>query len=76
MKTVLRALIRAYQLVLSPWLGHHCRFHPTCSQYALEAIETYGALRGSHLAIKRLLKCHPWHEGGPDPVPPAQQPDA
>ena len=71
MKTVLVFFIRAYQYLLSPWLGHHCRFHPTCSRYAVEAIEEHGAFNGSQLAIRRLLKCHPWHEGGADPVPPA-----
>jgi putative membrane protein insertion efficiency factor len=61
--------IRLYQWCLSPWLGHHCRFYPTCSSYAHEAIIEHGALRGTLLAGRRLLKCHPWHEGGPDPVP-------
>ena len=63
------ALIRAYRLVLSPWLGQQCRFHPTCSQYALQAVEQHGPYRGSWLAIKRLASCHPWHTGGIDPVP-------
>lgn len=71
MKSVLRALIRGYQLALSPLLGHHCRFYPSCSSYALEAIDTHGALRGGILALRRILRCHPWHEGGADPVPPA-----
>ena len=62
-------LIKLYQLLLSPWLGNHCRFHPTCSAYAIEAIQQHGVLRGSWLAIKRLLSCHPWHQGGVDPVP-------
>lgn len=61
--------IRLYQWCLSPWLGHHCRFYPTCSCYAHQAIAEHGALRGTLLAGRRLLKCHPWHEGGPDPVP-------
>jgi len=62
-------LIKFYRYVISPWVGHHCRFHPTCSSYALDAIERFGALRGSYLTIIRLSKCHPWHEGGLDPVP-------
>ncbi len=63
------SLIKAYRFILSPWLGMHCRFHPTCSVYAIEAIQQYGILHGSYLAIKRLGRCHPWHEGGIDPVP-------
>jgi putative membrane protein insertion efficiency factor len=69
-KRALLALIRAYQLLLSPLLGARCRFYPTCSAYALDAIETHGAIRGTWLALKRILKCHPWHPGGVDPVPP------
>ncbi|MDX1595001.1 MAG: membrane protein insertion efficiency factor YidD [Gammaproteobacteria bacterium] len=69
MRSLLLLLIRGYRLVLSPWLGQHCRFHPTCSQYAHEAIETHGALSGGWLALRRLLRCHPWHAGGLDPVP-------
>ncbi|HPI97504.1 MAG TPA: membrane protein insertion efficiency factor YidD [Synergistales bacterium] len=61
--------IRLYQKAVSPFLGKRCRFYPTCSQYSLEAIEQYGFIRGSFLAIKRLLKCGPWHPGGYDPVP-------
>jgi uncharacterized protein len=72
MKRVLLVLIRAYRLALSPLLGASCRFYPTCSSYALEAIDTHGAVRGSWLAVKRVLKCHPWHPGGIDPVPPAK----
>ena len=66
---VLIAFIKAYRLVLSPWLGQQCRFHPTCSQYALEAVEQHGPYRGSWLSLKRLASCHPWHAGGIDPVP-------
>jgi hypothetical protein len=71
MKRILLALIGAYRLLLSPVLGASCRFYPTCSAYAAEAIETHGALRGAWLALKRIVKCHPWHPGGLDPVPPA-----
>jgi hypothetical protein len=62
-------LIKAYRVLLSPWLGGHCRFHPTCSCYAITAIERYGVLRGSAMAVRRLSHCHPWHPGGIDPVP-------
>ncbi len=71
MKTVLLALLRAYQLFVSPLLGQNCRFYPSCSHYAMEAIRVHGAARGGLLAAKRLGRCHPWHEGGFDPVPPA-----
>jgi putative membrane protein insertion efficiency factor len=70
MQKVLMALVRAYRLALSPWLGRHCRFYPSCSGYALEALETHGSTRGLWLAARRLLRCHPWHPGGYDPVPP------
>jgi putative membrane protein insertion efficiency factor len=66
----LRAMIRAYQVVVSPWLGPRCRFHPSCSQYALDALAAHGTLRGVWLAIKRLARCHPFNSGGYDPVPP------
>ena len=69
MRFVLVQFIKFYRYVISPWVGHHCRFHPTCSSYALTAIERFGALRGSYLTLVRLSKCHPWHEGGLDPVP-------
>ena len=77
MRWLLIQLIRGYRLLLSPWLGNHCRFHPSCSCYAITAIERHGALRGSALGIARLLRCHPWHPGGLDPVPekePGQTP--
>ena len=69
MKTVLMALVRAYRLLLSPWWGRQCRFTPTCSEFALEALERHGALRGSWLALRRIARCHPWCPGGFDPVP-------
>ncbi|MCC9000629.1 MAG: membrane protein insertion efficiency factor YidD [Candidatus Contendobacter sp.] len=69
MRTLLIALIRIYQMGISPWLGNHCRFYPSCSQYACEALERHGVLRGGWLAIRRVLRCHPWHPGGVDPVP-------
>lgn len=62
-------LIRCYRWVISPLLGQNCRFHPSCSQYALEAVQSFGVLRGSWLALKRLGRCHPWHPGGFDPPP-------
>lgn len=65
----LRGLIRLYQVTLSPLVGNRCRFYPTCSQYADEAIAVHGPLRGSWLAAKRLCRCHPFCEGGLDPVP-------
>ncbi len=64
------ALIRAYQYLISPLLGPHCRFYPSCSQYAVEAIRRHGLLRGGYLSLHRLSRCHPWHPGGLDPVPP------
>ncbi len=62
-------LIRGYQLIVSPVLGPACRFYPSCSQYACLAIDRYGVVKGSYLAIRRLLRCHPFHPGGYDPVP-------
>ena len=69
MKRILLALIRAYRRWISPLKKPCCRLYPTCSAYALEAIEKYGALRGGFLALRRILKCHPFHPGGYDPVP-------
>ncbi|MEW6130683.1 MAG: membrane protein insertion efficiency factor YidD [Acidobacteriota bacterium] len=68
MKFILIFLIRTYKVCISPLLPPACRFTPTCSQYALEAITKYGAWRGTYLAIRRLLRCHPFHPGGYDPV--------
>jgi putative membrane protein insertion efficiency factor len=65
----LRGAVRAYQWTLRPVLGCNCRFHPSCSDYALEALATHGALRGAALAGARILRCNPWHPGGHDPVP-------
>jgi hypothetical protein len=73
MKWLLLRLIGAYQLLLSPFFGRQCRFYPTCSSYAREAIEVHGSLKGSWLAVLRILRCGPWHPGGPDPVPPKLQ---
>lgn len=66
----LRGAIRAYQITLSPVLGGNCRYSPSCSAYGLEAVETHGGVRGGWLALKRLGRCHPFREGGFDPVPP------
>ena len=66
----LMALVRAYQVLLSPLLGGHCRFEPSCSRYASACLETHGAWRGSLLSMLRLCKCHPFHAGGYDPPPP------
>jgi uncharacterized protein len=69
MRFVLKLLIRGYQLAISPLLGPRCRFYPSCSHYAIEAIEMHGALRGTWLTVKRIARCHPFHHGGFDPVP-------
>ncbi len=68
---ILALPVRAYRLVLSPWVGHYCRYHPTCSAYALEALERHGGLRGSWLILRRIGRCHPLGGYGHDPVPPA-----
>ncbi|MDH5354277.1 MAG: membrane protein insertion efficiency factor YidD [Gammaproteobacteria bacterium] len=69
MRKILIIPIRIYQYLLSPWVGHHCRFTPSCSHYAIEAIGLHGSIKGLFLTLKRLASCHPWHAGGYDPVP-------
>ncbi|MES9833476.1 MAG: membrane protein insertion efficiency factor YidD [Candidatus Thiodiazotropha sp. LLP2] len=73
MRQIMIFVIRLYQTILSPFVGQHCRFYPTCSAYSLEAVEKHGALRGFWLSLKRISRCHPWHEGGVDPVPEPQK---
>ena len=68
-RRVLVALVRGYQLVLSPWIGGECRFEPTCSAYTMQALERHGALAGSYLGAARIVRCNPWCAGGCDPVP-------
>lgn len=67
-------LVRLYQVTLGPFMGGHCRFQPTCSQYAIDALRSHGLLRGSWLAARRVLRCHPWGGMGHDPVPPRRVP--
>jgi putative membrane protein insertion efficiency factor len=69
MRSLLVAVVKAYRLFLSPWLGSNCRFEPTCSLYALQALNNHGAAAGAYLAAARLVRCHPWCDAGPDPVP-------
>jgi putative membrane protein insertion efficiency factor len=69
MNRLLVWLLRGYQLLVSPMLGPSCRFYPTCSSYAIEAIQLHGAARGSWLTVRRVCRCHPWNPGGEDPVP-------
>ncbi|PXX92664.1 membrane protein insertion efficiency factor YidD [Marinobacter vulgaris] len=69
MRKLLLLPIRVYQYAISPMMASHCRHYPTCSQYAIDAITTHGAVKGLFLAMKRLLRCHPWAKGGYDPVP-------
>jgi putative membrane protein insertion efficiency factor len=73
MKRLLVWLLRAYQLLVSPMLGPSCRFYPTCSNYAIEALKLHGAARGGWLAVRRVCRCHPWNAGGNDPVPGSPQ---
>jgi putative membrane protein insertion efficiency factor len=70
MKRLFVWLLRGYQLLVSPMLGQNCRFYPSCSHYAIEALEVHGAARGGWLALRRVCRCHPWNAGGVDPVPP------
>jgi len=69
MKRLLIGLVRLYRLLLSPWVGGQCRFYPSCSVYTIEALERHGAAAGTYLGAARILRCHPWCEGGHDPVP-------
>jgi putative membrane protein insertion efficiency factor len=69
MRRLVLFLLRAYQYAVSPLLGTNCRFYPSCSEYAQEAVQKYGTLRGGWLTLKRLVRCHPFHPGGVDPVP-------
>lgn len=68
-KKIMIASIRFYQIFISPVLGKRCRFYPSCSQYMIEALKRYGIFHGSYLAVKRIMRCHPWHPGGYDPLP-------
>ncbi|WP_264696304.1 membrane protein insertion efficiency factor YidD [Candidatus Nitrosacidococcus sp. I8] len=69
MKRILLVLINIYRYAISPFIGNHCRYYPSCSEYTLEAILRYGGFYGSWLGLKRILRCHPFHPGGLDPVP-------
>lgn len=69
MQAILINALRAYRYAISPLLGDNCRFYPSCSEYAVTAIARHGAVKGLWLAMRRLLRCHPWHHGGYDPVP-------
>jgi putative membrane protein insertion efficiency factor len=69
MQRMLMGVVKGYRLFLSPWLGSACRFEPTCSAYSLQALELHGAAAGSYLTLRRLIRCHPWCDGGNDPVP-------
>lgn len=69
---LLVGLVKGYRLLLSPWLGSSCRFEPTCSAYSLQALQQHGATKGSYLTLYRLVRCHPWCNGGYDPVPSSQ----
>jgi len=69
MQSIVIAFIRFYQKIISPLLGSNCRYYPTCSHYMVEAIEKYGVARGGWMGLQRIMRCHPWHKGGYDPVP-------
>lgn len=75
MQTILMALIKAYQFLISPWLGNNCRFYPSCSCYTHEAIARHGAVKGAWLGVKRIFRCHPFRPGGYDPVPELNKKD-
>lgn len=70
-RALLIGLVKGWRLMVSPWLGPSCRFEPTCSTYGLQALERHGALAGSYLTLARIARCHPWCDGGHDPVPAA-----
>lgn len=76
MKWLLIGLLKVYRIFISPLYGQVCRYHPTCSAYALDAVTEYGSLKGSWLAVRRLARCHPWAAGGYDPVPPRNAADS
>lgn len=76
MTALLIGVVRGYRLLLSPWLGNQCRFEPTCSKYAMDALQTHGSWRGSWMSAHRIVRCNPWCAGGHDPVPPATTPAA
>lgn len=69
MRRVIIKLIGVYRYLISPFLGNNCRYYPTCSEYAQTSVERFGVFRGSWMAVRRISRCHPWHEGGVDPVP-------
>ncbi|MCW8883968.1 MAG: membrane protein insertion efficiency factor YidD [Motiliproteus sp.] len=69
-KKALISLVKGYQLLISPFMGNNCRYYPSCSAYCIEAMEIHGPLKGLYLGIRRVLRCHPFHDGGLDPVPP------
>jgi putative membrane protein insertion efficiency factor len=72
MKQILVFLVRGYQIMISPYFPSSCRYQPTCSHYAIDALQKHGAIKGTWLSTKRILRCHPWAEGGLDPVPTAK----
>ena len=75
-RRMLILLIKGYRLFISPYLGQNCRFEPSCSAYAVEALQRHGVLRGGWMAVRRISRCHPWHEAGYDPVPPVSDSNA